>query len=111
MTTAREEASQIMNIKILLASMAAGAMVMALSTVAWAQDSGPTAGEAMGGNQSGDVVYQKETNYDFEGDDVEGALVKPDGEGFGSERHGKTSSLIKIRADFIPEMLKSVEDI
>jgi hypothetical protein len=42
-----------------------------------AQDGLPTAGEAMGGATGGDVTYKKETVYDFEGDDVEGALVKP----------------------------------
>ena len=46
-----------------------------------------------------------------EGDDVEGALVKPDEANISGEQHSKTSSLIRIRQDFIPEMLKSVEDI
>lgn len=78
----------------------------------FAQDALPTAGEAMGGGGGpGDVVYKKETTYDFEADDVEGALVKPDEANITGEQHGKTSSLIKIRQDFIPEMLKSVEDI
>lgn len=79
---------------------------------AFAQDGLPTAGEAMGGT-GGDpnVTYKKETVYDFEGDDVEGALVKPDEANITGEQHSKTSSLIKIRQDFIPEMLKSVEDI
>ncbi len=66
---------------------------------------------AMAQDAGGEVEYKKETNYDFEGDDVEGALVKPDGENFNGNQHGKTSSLIKIRGDFVPEMLKSVEDI
>lgn len=77
----------------------------------FAQDNGPTAGEAMGGSGDGGVVYKKETEYDFEADDVEGALVKPDEANIRADQHGKTSSLIKIRQDFIPEMLKSVEDI
>lgn len=88
----------------------AGVMITGLSVPAMAQ--GPTAGEALdNGAQAGGVVYQKETSYDFEGDDVEGALVKPDGEDINGNQHGKTSSLIKIRGDFVPEMLKSVEDI
>jgi hypothetical protein len=82
------------------------AMVVGLSliwgTTAFAQD--PT-------EEPTGVEYKKETSYDFEGDDVEGALVKPDGESFDGSQHGKTSSLIKIRGDFVPEMLKSVEDI
>ena len=57
------------------------------------------------------MVYKKETAYDFEADDVEGALVKPDEANITGEQHGKTSSLIKIRTDFIPELLKSVEKL
>jgi hypothetical protein len=83
---------------------------VALPQVVSAQDL-PTAGEAMGGTGGGDVTYKKETIYDFEGDDVEGALVKPDEANITGEQHSKTSSLIRIRQDFIPEMLKSVEDI
>ena len=86
-------------------------VIMTIPFVATAQDALPTAGEAMGGATGGDVVYKKETVYDFDGDDVEGSLVKPDEANITGEQHSKTSSLIKIRQDFIPEMLKSVEDI
>ncbi len=85
--------------------------VLTVPAVAFGQDALPTAGEAMGNTGGGDVQYKKETVYDFEGDDVEGNLVKPDEANITGETHGKTSSLIKIRQDFIPEMLKSVEDI
>ncbi|AWV90343.1 hypothetical protein [Bradymonas sediminis] len=71
---------------------------------------GPVA--EVGAEQTGsDVQYKERTEYDFEGDDVTGSLIKPDGENITGETHGKTSSLINIRADFIPEMLESVEDI
>lgn len=63
------------------------------------------------GQQGGDVQYKKETVYDFEGDDVTGSLIKPDGENITGNTHGKTSNLIKIRSDFIPEMLESVEEL
>ena len=58
-----------------------------------------------------DVSYKKETKYDFDDDMVEGDLVKPDGEMVGAAGKAKHSSLIKIRQNFIPEMLKSAEDI
>lgn len=87
-------------------------VLFAIPQMAFAQDALPTAGEAMGGGAGpGEVQYKKETVYDFEGDDVEGALVKPDEANITGEQHSKTSSLIRIRQDFIPEMLKSVEDI
>ena len=53
----------------------------------------------------------EETVYDFDGEDVEGALVRPDGEQITGDDRGRTSSLIDIREDFIPEMLESVETI
>jgi len=94
--------------RVIMGLVVAG--VLSVPAVGMAQD-GPRAGEATGGASGDDVVYKKETTYDFEADDVEGALVKPDEANITGEQHGKTSSLIKIRADFIPEMLKSVEDI
>src|SRR2546421_13065405 len=57
------------------------------------------------------VQYKAKTVYDFEDDTVEGDLQRPDGELVDSMRKIKQSSLIEIRKDFIPEMLKSLEDI
>jgi len=58
-----------------------------------------------------DVVYKKKTEYDFEDDIVEGSFVRPEGEYLDSRRGGRYSSLIRIRENFVPEMLKSAEDI
>jgi hypothetical protein len=66
------------------------------------------AGGAPAGNG---VQYKQKTVYDFDDDTVEGDLVRPDGEFVDSRRNAKHSSLIKIRENFIPEMLKSVEGI
>lgn len=98
--------------KQFLASLFVASLLLGLTSVAAAQDALPEAGDATGNaSGDGDVVYKKETQYDFEDDQIDGALVKPDGALVGGELHGKTSSLIKIRQDFIPEMLKSVEDL
>ena len=51
------------------------------------------------------------TTYDFEDDLVQGDLVRPDGELLNVRRRGRRSTLIQIRTHFIPEMLKSVEDL
>lgn len=51
------------------------------------------------------------TTYDFEDDLVTGDLVRPDGELLNVRRRGRRNSLIRIREHFIPEMLKSVEDL
>ena len=67
-------------------------------------------GGASGG--SGDAVsYKQKTVYDFDDDVVEGDLVRPDGEFVDTRRNAKHSSLIRIRENFIPEMLKAAEDI
>src|SRR3954463_1999776 len=64
---------------------------------------------AAGGEDN--TTYKAKTVYDFEDDTVEGDLQRPDGELVDSMRKVKHSSLIEIRKDFIPEMLKSLEDI
>lgn len=52
-----------------------------------------------------------ETTYDFEDDLVTGDLVRPDGEMLSVRRRGRRASLIRVREHFIPEMLKSVENL
>lgn len=71
------------------------ALVLGAASVAFAQDDGA----------------QQETTYDFDGDTVEGALLRPEGDLMSGTRHGKESSLINIRADFIPEMVRSVHEL
>jgi hypothetical protein len=51
------------------------------------------------------------TTYDFEDDLVQGDLVRPDGELLNVRRRGRRASLIRVREHFIPEMLKSVENL
>lgn len=70
-------------------------MLAGLASVAAAQEAG-------GGNA---------TSYDFEDDLVQGDLVRPDGENLMVRRRGARESLIKIREHFVPELLKSVENL
>jgi hypothetical protein len=85
-----------------LLALAFGASLMVSSGMVFAQAK-PAAG--------GDVQYKSKTVYDFDDDTVEGDLVRPDGEFIDTRKGAKHSSLIKIRTDFIPEMIKSAEDI
>jgi hypothetical protein len=62
-------------------------------------------------DDSGNTQYKAKTVYDFEDDTVEGDLQRPDGELVNSLKKTEHSSLIEIRKDFIPEMLKSLEDV
>jgi hypothetical protein len=81
---------------------AAFAGVLLLGGVAIAQP-------AKGGG--GDKGSGKVKVYDFSGDTIEGDLVKPEGTDVSVTDFGKHSSLIKIRKDFIPEIIKSAEDL
>jgi len=67
--------------------------------------------KAPGGGGDDNVQYKAKTVYDFEDDMVEGDLQRPDGELVNSLKKTEHSSLIEIRKDFIPEMLKSLEDV
>ena len=66
---------------------------------------------AQKGGGGGDIIYKKQTKYDFDDDLVEGDLVRPDDMFVESRDKARYGSLITIRKDFIPEMLKSAEDI
>jgi hypothetical protein len=77
-------------------------------SVSFAQPGGDTSAEDP--NDPG-VVYKKNTEYDFEDDLVEGSFVRPEGDYLDSRRRGRYNSLIRIRENFVPEMLKSAEDI
>jgi hypothetical protein len=49
--------------------------------------------------------------YDFSGDTIEGDLIRPEGTTVDARDFAKHSSLIRIRKDFIPEIIKSAEDL
>ena len=89
------------------------ALLLTLGLGAAQAQEAPAGGAAPAGAASGPggVQYKQKTTYDFDDDTVEGDLVRPDGEFVDSRRGAKHSSLIKIRENFIPEMLKSVEGI
>lgn len=62
---------------------------------------------AKGGGDAGGKVKV----YDFSGDTIEGDLIKPEGSTVDARDFAKHSSLIRIRKDFIPEIIKSAEDL
>jgi hypothetical protein len=74
------------------------ALVGVLASTALAQNAG-NAGKA------------KVKVYDFSGDTIEGDLIKPEGTTVDAIDFAKHSSLIRIRKDFIAEILKSAEDL
>jgi len=57
------------------------------------------------------VKYNSRTEIDFEGVDVSGELVKPQGALLLDRKRASFNPLIKLRKDFNPEMSNSVTEI
>tara|TARA_R110001583_G_scaffold38769_1_gene124955 strand:+ start:1019 stop:1264 length:246 start_codon:yes stop_codon:yes gene_type:complete len=57
------------------------------------------------------VVYKQRTEIDFEGVEIDGELVKPQGSLVLDRRHAKFNPMIRLRTDFDDEMDKSVQEI
>jgi hypothetical protein len=54
------------------------------------------------------VVYKQRTEIDFEGLEIEGALVRPQGALILARKAGSFNPLIRLRMDFEPELNNSV---
>ncbi len=80
------------------------AVLVMIAGAAYADDK--KGGGAKGGDSGGKVKV-----YDFSGDTIEGDLIKPEGSTVDARDFAKHSSLIRIRKDFIPEIIKSAEDL
>jgi len=77
--------------------------VLAASGAAQAQDKKGGAGKA--------DAPPKVKVYDFSGDTIEGDLIRPEGSTVDARDFAKHASLIRIRKNFIPEIIKSAEDL
>lgn len=87
--------------KIMTALTVAGAVLLA-APPAHAQKKGKGAEKA---------EAPKTKSYDFTGDEIDGELVKPDGDFLDTRKFASHTSLIRLRKDFIKEILKSAEDL
>ena len=74
-------------------------LLLSLTTSAIAQD------------KDENVIYKSRTEIDFEGVDVEGQLVKPQGSLILDRQTARFNPLIKLRTDFNPEMSMSINEI
>jgi len=75
---------------------------LTLSSTAFAQDTDSD------GRQ---IKYKERTEIDFEGVDVTGELVKPQGALTLERRKANFNPLIKLRTDFNEEMKQSVNEV
>jgi hypothetical protein len=64
-----------------------------------------------GGDDNKTAGNGKVKVYDFSGDTIEGDLIKPEGSTVDARDFAKHASLIRIRTTFLPEIIKSAEDL
>tara|TARA_A100001011_G_scaffold269596_1_gene278832 strand:+ start:532 stop:777 length:246 start_codon:yes stop_codon:yes gene_type:complete len=76
-------------------------IIFLLSGVAYADDE----------KQEPKVVYKQRTEIDFEGVEIDGELVRPQGALLLDRKRAQFNSMIKLRTDFDDLMDKSVEEI
>jgi len=57
------------------------------------------------------IIYKKNTIINFEGDVVNGELIKPKGSFFQGRGRAKFNSLIMYRKDFLDKMIKQAKKL
>jgi hypothetical protein len=76
-------------------------LITLISPVAFANDD----------NEEPKVIYKERTEIDFEGVEIAGELVRPQGSLILDRKRAQFNSMIKLRIDFDDEMDKSVDEI
>jgi hypothetical protein len=107
MTSSKE-----LSMKRILSSLALAALSIVIATttvegLAVAQQKG----KAPPKGDTDKPAQQRVKNYDFDADVIDGELVKPEGEFLNARKFAEHGSLIRVRADFIREIVKSAEDL
>ena len=95
----------------LVSGLLAAAMLVPAAALAQAKDAKKPAASPGAGQAGGTTAQPRVKNYDFDADDVDGELVKPEGEFLNARKFAEHGSLIRVRADFIREIVKSAEDL
>lgn len=57
------------------------------------------------------VIYKQKTIIDFSDVTIQGELTKPEGSYISSRKEASFNRLIKVRENFDPELLKSVDKL
>lgn len=84
----------------------ASALLLALtiSSFAWAQDDKVV-------QETDKTVYKKKTIVDFSDVTIQGELTKPEGSYLLNRKKTSFKSLLRIRADFLPELFNSTDNL
>lgn len=80
-------------------------LVFSLSGLALAQDEGGAAG----GEEV--TMYKKTTIIDFSDVTITGELTKPEGSYLMNKKKANFDLLIRVRDNFLPEMIKTVDNL
>lgn len=72
--------------------------------------SGLSVSEAFGQEESSgeNVIYRQRTVYSFDGDTIDGDLMRPDGAYIEARKELQHSNLIRVREDFRDKVLESI---
>ena len=93
----------------ILRCFAFGLVIAAAAGTALAQPADKKPAPAAASDKGGSTAKVKV--YDFSGDTIEGDLIRPEGTTVDARDFAKHSSLIRIRTNFIQEIIKSAEDL
>ena len=73
----------------------------------------PVAAQEAGGAEEGaeEVLYKKTTIIDFSDVTITGELTKPEGSYMMNKKNANFNLLIRVRDNFLPEMIKTVDNL
>ena len=89
-----------------LSWLLAFAVVLAVSGPVFAQDEGGAAG-----GEEVTTMYKKTTIIDFSDVTITGELTKPEGSYLMNKKKANFDLLIRVRDNFLPEMIKTVDNL
>jgi len=92
--------------KNLVRLLLALALVAFATNTVFAQEEGAA---AAGGDEQ--VVYKKTTIIDFSDVTITGELTKPEGSYLMNKKKANFNLLIRVRDNFLPEMIKTVDNL
>lgn len=88
----------------------AATIAVSAPSVALADDA-PHVEPAAPNAEAPEVMYAKKTELSFEGLDVEGELVRPNGAVVQARKRAEFAPMIRLRTDFNEELAESVDEI
>jgi len=86
-----------------MSRLALAVLIAAVPSLALAQDDEAPVPEER------TVIYAERTELEFEGLDVDGALIRPHGVSVSVRRVGEFNPMIRLRTDFNPEIAESLD--